>query len=75
MLTSSSPPMVESPACAAPLPGSFPFMETVLFAFRKLIMKPLLDPRNGDVEDDASSTKQRSLVSLAGSLLAEVSLP
>ena len=38
-------------------------------------MKPLLDPRNGDVEDDASSTKQRSLVSLAGSLLAEVSLP
>jgi len=38
-------------------------------------MRPLLDPRNGDVEDDASSTKQRSLLSLAGSLLAEVSLP
>ena len=38
-------------------------------------MTPLLDPRNGDVEDDASSTKQRSLLSLAGSLLAEISLP
>jgi hypothetical protein len=36
---------------------------------------PLLDPRKGDLEDDASSTKQRSLLSLAGSLLAEVSLP
>lgn len=36
---------------------------------------PLLDPRKGDIEDDASSTKQRSLLSLAGSLLAEVSLP
>ena len=38
-------------------------------------MTPLLDPRQGDIEDDASSTKQRSLLSLAGSLLAEVSLP
>ena len=36
---------------------------------------PLIDPRFGDVEDDASSTKRRSLLSLAGSLLAEVSLP
>jgi len=35
----------------------------------------LIDPRRGDVEDDASSTKQRSLLSLAGSLLAEISLP
>jgi Calcineurin-like phosphoesterase len=35
----------------------------------------LADPRAGDVEDDASSTKRRSLVSLAGSLLAEISLP
>jgi len=35
----------------------------------------LLDPRNGDVEDDASSTSQRSLLSLAGSLLTEISLP
>lgn len=38
-------------------------------------MRELLDPRRGDIEDDASSTKQRSLLSLAGSLLAEVSLP
>ena len=36
---------------------------------------PLIDPRFGDVEDDASSTKRRSLFALAGSLLAEVSLP
>ena len=38
-------------------------------------MKPVIDPRRGDVEDDASSTKRRSLLSLAGSLLAEISLP
>ncbi|MFL6798447.1 MAG: metallophosphoesterase family protein [Xanthobacteraceae bacterium] len=37
-------------------------------------MKPVLDPRRGDIEDDASSTKRRSLLSLAGSLLSEVSL-
>jgi hypothetical protein len=36
---------------------------------------PLLDPRLGDVEDDASSPKQRSLLAIAGSLLAEISLP
>jgi len=36
---------------------------------------PLVDPRRGDVEDDASSTIQRSLLSIAGSLLAEISLP
>ena len=36
---------------------------------------PLADPRRGDIEDDASSTKSRSLLSLAGSLLAEISLP
>ena len=35
----------------------------------------VIDPRRGDVEDDASSTKQRSMLSLAGSLLAEISLP
>ncbi|WP_342633200.1 metallophosphoesterase [Microvirga flavescens] len=34
-----------------------------------------MDPRKGDVEDDASSTKRRSMLSLAGSLLAEISLP
>ena len=38
-------------------------------------MKPAIDPRRGAVEDDASSTKRRSLLSLAGSLLAEISLP
>ncbi len=38
-------------------------------------MNPVIDPRGGDVEDDASSTKRRSLLSLAGSLLAEISLP
>jgi hypothetical protein len=38
-------------------------------------LKPLIDPRAGDVEDDASSTKSRSLFALAGSLLSEISLP
>nr|WP_294556986.1 metallophosphoesterase [uncultured Rhodopila sp.] len=38
-------------------------------------MQPILDPRDGDIEDDASSTHQRSLLSLAGSLFAEISLP
>jgi hypothetical protein len=33
----------------------------------------LTDPRWGDVEDDASSTKSRSLLALAGSLLVEIS--
>src|SRR5262245_36287540 len=35
----------------------------------------LIDPRFGDIEDDASSTKKRSLLGIAGSLLAEISLP
>ena len=35
----------------------------------------IVDPRLGDIEDDASSTKRRSMLSLAGSLLAEISLP
>ena len=38
-------------------------------------MTPILDPRNGDIEDDAASTKRRSMLSLMGSLLAEISLP
>lgn len=38
-------------------------------------MTLLLDPRKGDVEDDSSSTKGRSLLSLAGTLLVEISLP
>ena len=33
----------------------------------------MVDPSKGDIEDDASSTKQHSLLSLAGSLLAEIS--
>ena len=39
------------------------------------MMNPVIDPRLGDVEDDASSTKVRSLFSLLGSLLAEISFP
>src|SRR5688500_6633786 len=35
----------------------------------------LLDPRQGDIEDDASSPGQRSLLAIAGSLLVEISLP
>ena len=37
-------------------------------------MKPALDPRQGDIEDDRSSTKRRSLLAITGSLLAEISL-
>jgi len=37
-------------------------------------MKPLVDPRDGDIEDDASSTKSNSLLTMAGSLLGEISL-
>ena len=38
-------------------------------------MRPFIDPHDGDIEDDAASTKQRSLLSLFGSVLAEISLP
>lgn len=38
-------------------------------------MNLFIDPRNGDFESDASSSKNRSMLSLAGSLLAEISLP
>ncbi len=34
-----------------------------------------VDPRHGDIEDDASSTKRRSMLSLFGSMLVEISLP
>jgi hypothetical protein len=34
----------------------------------------LIDPRLGDVEDDAASTKSRSLLAIGGRLLAEISL-
>ncbi|MBV9520124.1 MAG: metallophosphoesterase [Hyphomicrobiales bacterium] len=37
--------------------------------------KWILDPRRGDREDDQSATKQRPLLSIFGSLLAEISLP
>ena len=36
---------------------------------------PIFDPRRGDVEDDAASPEQRSLLAIAGSLLVEISLP
>lgn len=39
------------------------------------MINPVIDPRLGDAEDDASSTKVRSLFSLLGSLLAEISFP
>src|SRR5437868_11731070 len=35
----------------------------------------MIDPRRGDFEDDASSTRRNTLISLAGNLLAEISLP
>ena len=35
----------------------------------------LVDPRRGDIEDDAASPDQRSLLAIAGSLLVEISLP
>jgi hypothetical protein len=38
-------------------------------------MIQIIDPRTGYAEDDASSTKRRSLFALAGSLVAEISLP
>ena len=36
---------------------------------------PLVDPRQGDVEDDAASPGPRSMLAIAGSLLVEISLP
>ncbi|WP_407176148.1 metallophosphoesterase family protein [Bradyrhizobium sp. STM 3562] len=35
----------------------------------------LIDPRDGDVEDDAASPAQRSLLAIASSMLVEISLP
>ena len=37
--------------------------------------KRILDPRLGDMENDRCATKQRSLLAIVGSLLAEISLP
>lgn len=39
------------------------------------MLHPIIDPRAGDLEDDASSTKSKKLTTLAGSMLAEISLP
>jgi Calcineurin-like phosphoesterase len=41
---------------------------------RRSPAKALIDPREGDTEDDASSPKQKSLLAIAGGLLAEISL-
>jgi hypothetical protein len=38
-------------------------------------LEPLVDPRWGDVGDDIASPQQRSFVSIAGSILVEISLP
>jgi hypothetical protein len=38
-------------------------------------LTPLIDPRAGDVEDDVSSLKDRSLIVAASTMLVEVSLP
>ncbi|CAH1672037.1 MULTISPECIES: metallophosphoesterase [unclassified Chelatococcus] len=38
-------------------------------------MNPIIDPRGGDAEDDACSSKKRSLFAIAGSLLGEINLP
>lgn len=38
-------------------------------------MPMIIEPRHGDAEDDASSTKKHSLIAIAGSLLGEISLP
>jgi predicted MPP superfamily phosphohydrolase len=37
--------------------------------------EPIIDPRKGDIEADASSTKKRSMLALAGGMLVEVSWP
>ncbi|ANW03435.1 metallophosphoesterase family protein [Bradyrhizobium icense] len=41
----------------------------------KAVANMLVDPRDGDIEDDAASPGQRSLLAIAGSLLVEISLP
>jgi hypothetical protein len=58
--------------------GGLPWRGNVSRAKRRL--RPprppeIVDPRHGDIEDDASSTKRRSMLSLFGSLLVEISLP
>src|SRR3984957_16866161 len=48
--------------------------EPKLDPYEPVRARPILDPRNGDAEDDISSPKQKSLLAIAGSLLAEISL-
>ena len=38
-------------------------------------MPMIIEPRAGDAEDDASSTKKRSLIAIAGSMLGEINFP
>ena len=38
-------------------------------------MPPIIEPRAGDAEDDVCSTKKRSLLAVAGSLLGEINIP
>lgn len=38
-------------------------------------MPIIIEPRAGDAEDDASSTKKRSLIAIAGSMLGEINFP
>lgn len=40
-----------------------------------MTLEPIIDPRRGDIEDDASSTKKRSMLALLGGMLVEISLP
>src|SRR4051794_17715074 len=53
--------------------------EGVLLPLKRRIWRrsnmPIINPRLGDIEDDGSSTKRRSMLSLAGNLLGEISLP
>jgi predicted MPP superfamily phosphohydrolase len=42
---------------------------------KKVVTGPVVDPRHGDIETDASSTKRHSMLSLAGNMLVEISLP
>ncbi len=51
-----------------------PLVETERPRHAQERVKPILDPRLGDMENDHSATKQRTLLAIAGSLLAEISL-
>lgn len=50
-------------------------MTTEIVEAKQIQRVESIDPRRGDFEDDAASPKQKSLLSIAGSLLVEVSLP